>query len=285
MAEDTATLADTVVADSPKADTAADTTATTADTKATTTAVDSEAAELGSILLQSGITKDKVNELLEAPGALSALRYAVENDPAEFLKMIEKASPAVAQNFHQKLADLYVERYDRPETKKTDKTDASSELMQEIKALREETNSLKTEQARRDQAAALASTQERYRSRVDDIFGQIPKEVVLTKSEQKAMRAQLDSELSKDPNIVARCSKGNFVDVAPTFKRIIDEWANDRKEAAAADKTAREKQQRGAFAEFTSGPNPFAVDVPSATFDSWDATEAGFAKALEGFRQ
>lgn len=284
MADDTATLADTVVTSAPPSEGVSTPPPEPEPPKAAAT-VDNEATELGTILLQSGITKDKVNELLDAPGALSALRYAVENDPAEFLKMIEKASPAVAQNFHQKLADLYVERYDRPAPKKADKTDDNSDLMQEIKALREETTSLKNDQAKRDQAAALASTQERYRSRVDDIFGQIPKDVVLTKSEQKAMRAQLDSELSKDPNVVARCSRGNFVDVAPTFKRIIDEWSADRKAAVEAEKGAREKQQRGAFSELTNGPNAFSIDVPATTFDSWDATENGFAKALEGFRQ
>lgn len=280
MPDDVATLADTVVSDKSDASTTADTAKTDTTAVADTSATENtEAAEIGNILLNSGWTKDKINDLIEAPGALAAMRYAVENNPKEFLNMLERANPEIGRKFLQDMADTFVERYE-PAKKpvKADKSDVSNELMEEVKALREKTNRLETEQARRDAAAALASTQERYKARVEDLFGQL-KDLNLTKSETKALRARLDSELSSDPTVVQRASKGNFVDVAPTFKRIVDEWGADKKAQAEAEKTGRDKQQKGALPDFQSGPN-FTMDVPTATFDSWDATEDGFAKAL-----
>jgi hypothetical protein len=247
---------------------------------------DAEAAELGKILIASGITKDKVNDVLEAPGALAALRYAVQNNPKEFLAMLERTDPASGEKFLGAMADTFVERYGGKEAVagKDGKPDPNANLMTEIAALREKTQRLETEQARRDNAAALAATQERYRSRVDDIFEQKDvKELGLTKAETKALRARLDSELSADPTVVQRVSKGNFVDVPTTFKRIAEEWAGDKKAQVATDKAAREKAERGAFPSFQSGPADMP-EIPSATFDNWDATEDAFAKALAGAR-
>lgn len=243
-----------------------------------------EAAELGNILINSGYTKDKVNELLEAPGALAALRYAVENDPKEFLSMLQRANPQAADKFLQSMADTFVDRYDAPKPKTNGKDEPNSELMAEVAALRDKTNRLETTQAQRDAAAQQAATQQRYNARVDDLFGQI-KEMNLTKSEQAAMRARLDKELSADRAIVQRASQGNFVDVPMKFKQIVDEWTSDKKAQADAEKTARERQQKGAFPEFQSGPSPAQISVPDATFDSWDSTEAAFAKALDQYAQ
>lgn len=283
MSDETATLKDTVVndvQDTPAPETKSD---PTPEVKTDNT----EAAELGNILISSGYTKERVNELLEAPGALAALRYAVENDPKEFLSMLQRSNPQVADKFLQTMADTFVDRYDAPAPKKAAaKTeDGNSELMAEIAALRDKTNKLETEQQRRDVVALQAATQQRYSARVDDLFGQV-KDMGLTKSEQLAMRARLDKELSADQTVVQRASKGNFVDVAPTFKKIVDEWVSDKKAAIEAEKTARDRQQKGAFANLSSGPNPFMpVNVSDSTFDSWDNTEAGFAKALEQFAQ
>jgi len=109
------------------------------------------------------------------------------------------------------------------------------------------------------------------------------KELNLTKAEVKALRARLDSELSADPAVVQRVSKGNFVDVPVTFKRIAEEWASDKKAATEADKAAREKIAAGSLAGFQSGPGEMP-EIPASTYDSWDATEDAFAKALAGAR-
>lgn len=251
--------------------------------KVASVAENPEAAEIGSILLESGWTKDKINELLEAPGALQSLRYAVENNPKDFLNMIERVNPQLGQKFLQTMADTYVERYEpAKKTAKSEKTDVPAELMDEVKSLREKTERLETEQQKRDAAAQLASTQERYRARVDDMFGSL-KDLNLTKSETKALRARLDAELSSDPTIVQRASKGNFVDVPRVFKSIVDEWGADKKAQVEGEKTAREKTAKSSLPGFMSGPE-FTAEVPAATFDSWDNTIDGFAKALNGAR-
>lgn len=282
MSDETATLKDTVVSEPPAAP-ATETPAADPPAPVITANDDAEAAELGRVLINSGYTKERVNELLEAPGALASLRYAVENDPKEFLAMLQRVNPQVADKFLQTMADTFVDRYDAPPTRKAATGNDNSELMDKVRVLEEKANRLEGEQARRDQAAMLAATQQRYNARVDDLFGQV-KDLTLTKSEQLAMRARLDKELSADPTVVQRASKGNFVDVAPTFKKIVDEWVGDKKAAVEAEKTARDRQKNGAFPDFSNGPNSFMpVNVPDSTFDSWDNTEAGFAKALEQY--
>lgn len=279
---DEATLRDTVITPDTSADTPAAKPAdpTPDPTPTVLETADKEAAEIGRILRDSGFTKDQVNDLIEAPKALEAIRFQVLNDPAAFLQSLERTNPDAAKNFHEKLADMYVERY-------ADKTPANgngkgdNELMREVQALRSETQALRSERDRDKQNAALAQVQNRYNSRVDDLFGTKEiKELGLTNSEQKALRAQLNTELSTDQNVVKRISNGNFVDVPKTFKGIIDSWAADKKAAAEAAKGQRDRASSSAFPEFPAGPEPFMRDVPAETFDSWDKTEEALGAAL-----
>lgn len=197
--------------------------------------------------------------------------------------MLDRTDPKAADAFLEKAADTYVERYAERESKSDKKSDDSSpELMREVRALREKTTRLESEQARRDQVAALAATSQRYEARVDDLFGQIPKETPLTKGEQRALRALLNTELSKDQSVVQRVSNGNFVDVPRTFKAVIDDYFADKKAAAEAAKSQRERSTSQAFPDFPSGPN--LMIPPQGADESWDATEDAFAKALMGAR-
>src|SRR5262249_61255269 len=90
---------------------------------------DKDAAELGRLLIESGYGKDKVNELLAAPNALQSIQYLVRRNPQEFLTMLERTDPDAARNFHEKMADMYVERYQVREKPQNGKTGAAdSEL-------------------------------------------------------------------------------------------------------------------------------------------------------------
>lgn len=243
---------------------------------------DAEASEIGRIMLESGYTRERINEVLQAPQALQSLRYMIDNDPQALLQNIERVSPKSGEKFLEKMADVYVERYgDRSRQPKGNGKEASSELMAEVDALRGEVAQFRTQKEQADARAAMAQVQSRYNARVDDLFGQIPKEVEFTKSERTALRALLDKELANDPTVVQRVSSGNFVDVPMKFKSILDGWAADRKEAAEATKSARERTKDGAFADFSNGSNPLSLDIPGKTFDSWESTEDGFARALE----
>lgn len=282
MAEE-ATLRDTIVSDEPAP--AEKVEATPATPAPETPQVDPEVLEIAQILRGSGVSKEQVNDLLSAPKALESLRYAIQNNPQEFLNMLDRTDPQTGEKFLEAMADTYVNRYgDKGKSGKKD--EPSDNLMREVEALRETVGRFQTEQQRRDQAAALAQTRQRYDARVDDLISQPGvKELGLTKSEVKAIRARLDTELSRDPNAVERASKGNFVDVPRTFQTIIEEWASDKKAATEAAKAQRERAAKGAFADFPAGPNPFMnVELPKGTSDSWDATEEGFAKALESAR-
>lgn len=279
MADD-ATLADALVTE-PEAKPAT-TTETKVETKpAEPQITDAEASEIGRIMLQSGYTKDKINTVLQAPQALDALKFTIENDPEGFLRMLEQANPKAGEKFHEVMADVYVKRYGADGKPAAAAADKNAPLMAEVAALREELNSVKTERQSERNAAAMASIKSRYDARVEDLFGQIPTEISLSKSEKAGMRALLDRELSTDPSIVQRVSNGNFVDVAPTFKKVIDNWSADRKALVEAEKTAREKSSANASGVVFDGPNPFMVDIPKGSDESWDATEAALAKALE----
>src|SRR5271166_1802427 len=135
MADD-ASLRDTVVVDPA----AATTTAPIADPITTTTepvvTIDPAAEELGRILLNSGITKENVNDVLAAPQALAALRHAIQNDPQEFLKMIERSDPRTGEKFLDALTDVFVKRHASDDPPNKDgKDDPNKGLMSEVKAL------------------------------------------------------------------------------------------------------------------------------------------------------
>ena len=246
---------------------------------------DTEAVALGRALMESGYTQAQLTELLAAPQALQSLRHIIENNPSELVAMLERNNPEAAKRLLEETSDAWLQRNRQfippAEGGKSADKNISSELMSEVETLRTELNQVKTREQQRAQQASLAQVQSRYTSRVDDLFNQLPKDLGLTKTDQTALRALLDKELAADAIAVSRVSQGNFVDVPKKFQSIIEGLASDRKAAAEADKTAREAAKRGAHAEFTSGANPFLIDVPAGASDSWDATEEAFGKALE----
>lgn len=284
---DEATLHDTLVSDEKTTvPTTEATPAITADAPKApriSEAPDPEAAELGTILLQAGYNRTQINDLLQAPKALESLKYQIQNNPQEFLNMVERADPRLGEQFLEKMADTYVDRYgDRG--KPAGKPNGEDQgLSREVEALRNKLNEVTTREERREQAINNAATRQRYDARVEDLFNlKEVKELGLTPSEQKAMKARLDVELSRDPSAVQRASSGNFVDVPRTFQTIIDEWAGDKKTAIDTAKAQRERTERGAFPEFQMGANPFfPPDELSKSAESWDATEAALAKVLE----
>lgn len=242
-----------------------------------------EAAEIGQILLNSGYNKTQINQLLEAPNALQSIRALLDTDPKQFVKNYANANPAGASKLRDAIAEEYVELFADKGDKKADGKPQDSELMQQVRSLTDRVASFETQEQRRQAAAALASTQARYNARVDDFFGQDGiKNLNLTKTEQKAVRALLDKELASDTAAVQRVSNGNFYDVAPTFKRIIEDLANDKKAASEADKKQRDNVQNGASFTFQGGPE--SLKIPEAISDSWEATEEGLAKALQNAR-
>jgi hypothetical protein len=286
---DEATLHDTLVSDP-------ETTAPVAETALATEVVPNaprivdapspEAAEIGRVLMESGYSKDQLNQLLETPKALEALRYAIENDPRDLITMLQRNNPAAAERLIEAGADRFVEQYG-DKSKATGKpTGDTSDLMREIEALREQTNRLQNEQQRRDLAAANAAVLNRYNSRVDDLLSlKEVKELIPTKSEAKNIKARLNVELGADPSIVQRINAGNFVDVPKVFQSIIDEVAAEKKEAVKAAADKREQAARGAFPTFENGPNPFLPpDLVEKAAGSWDDTETALAKALQGMR-
>ncbi|SRR5258708_15529648 len=242
-----------------------------------------EAAELGRILLDSGYTKAQINDLMQAPQMLASMRSLLDTDPKQFVKQYALSNPGGATKLRDAVAEEYVELYGDKGRPKADGKAPDSALMGEVAALREKVTGFESREQQRQVAATLASTQQRYEARVNDFFGQDGvKALGLTKTEQTAMRALLDKELASDQTAVQRVSNGNFVDVAPTFKRIIEGWATDRKSASEAERKQRDNVQSGANFSFPGGPEN--ISVPAAASDSWDATEDALAKALQNAR-
>src|SRR5215472_16191376 len=245
---------------------------------------DKDAAELGRLLIESGYGRDKINELLAAPNALKSIEFQVRNNPQEFLTMLERTDPDAARNFHEKMADMYVERYQVREKPQNGKSGAAdSELMAELQALREKVTQAETREQQREQVKAMAAVQARYNQRVDELFNHEEiKKMQLTPAETKGMRARLESELARDPAAEQRLNNGNFFDVPRRFKDIIEDWANDKKSAADAAKAQRERAASISASTFANGPNPITVD-PKSFADSWEQTEEAFAQGLEKF--
>jgi hypothetical protein len=245
---------------------------------------EAEAAEIGKILLDSGYTKAQINDLMQAPQALASIRNLLATDQKQFVKQLALSDPDTANKLRDAIAEEYVELFgDKGEPKKADGKTQDSELMQQVRVLTDKVQGFETQEQRRQQATALAATQARYNARVDDFFGQDGiKNLGMTKTEQKAVRALLDKELASDTTAVQRVSNGNFVDVAPAFKRIIEEWASDKKSATEAEKRQRDNVEKSASYTFPGGPAN--LEVPAAASESWDATEEAFAKAIQNAR-
>lgn len=228
-----------------------------------------DAAELGQLLLDSGIDKSKVNELLEAPGVLAAIRYQVENDPQEFIRGLERANPGAGENFLDKTSKLYVDRYARDDKPNADgkPDDKTNELQNRMRELSEQVTGLRTEAQRTANAAAMAAVNARYEARVDDLFSQLPADKVpLTGTEKALIKDALSSRLGRDPDASKRVYNGNFYDVPKVFKGIVEGLLNDRKAAADAEKAARDRSTKASFPEFGAGP----IELPKDFYDVSD---------------
>lgn len=243
---------------------------TAATTTATVDAANKDAAELGQLLLDSGVTKDQINDVLQAPQALQAIRYMVENDPQEFIRSLERTNPGAGENFLDKLSKLYVDRYAGKggDADKGGKGDApNAELSSKIAELSEQLNGMRSESQQRAAQAAQAQVQARYNARVDDLFSQLPADKFpLSPMEKELIKGKLSNDIASDPNSVKRVYNGNFVDVPRQFKTIVEGLANDRKAAADASKAARERVNNVAFPEISGGP----VELPKDFYDVTD---------------
>ncbi|HVH71277.1 MAG TPA: hypothetical protein VNB49_09235 [Candidatus Dormibacteraeota bacterium] len=247
----------------------------TADSKAATITVpvdtaNKDAAEIGQLLLDSGIDKSKINELLEAPSALAAIRYQLENDPAEFVRGLERANPAAGEKLLDSISKLYVDRYARDDKSgnaggKTD--DKTNELQDQLRVLSEKVTGFETQAQRSANAAAMAAVNARYEARVDDLFSQLPADKVpLTSTEKALIKDALSSRLGRDSDAAKRVYNGNFVDVPKAFKGIVEGLLNDRKAAADAEKAARDRSTKASFPEFGAGP----IELPKDFYDVSD---------------
>jgi len=251
-----------------------------------------DAIEVGNLLLGSGYTKDQINQLLEAPRALEALRYAIKNDPVEFVRSLERADPGAGENFYDKLTKEYVERYDRPgaapgaaPANGGAKDAPNTELFDKVRELTEEVGRFKNQAQARDAAAADAQMAARYHARVDDLFSQIPKDKFpLEDYEVGLIKDALSSRLAADPQAVARVKMGNFVDVPNQFKGVLDSIARGRQAKADAETKARERATNAMFPTFEGGPMELPKEfttLPESNSpdDIWDV--GGLVKALE----
>lgn len=229
-----------------------------------------DAAELGQLLLDSGFGKDQINDVLQAPQALAAIRYMVENDPQEFIRSLERTNPGAGENFLDKLSKLYVDRYAKPDSEGKDGKGAdapNAELSAKIAELSEQLNGMRSESQQRAAQAAQAQIQARFNARVDDLFGQLPSDKFpLSSYEKELIRGKLQNDIAADQNAVKRVYNGNFVDVPRQFKTIVEGLANDRKAAADAQKAARERSTSVAFPEIQGGP----IELPKDFYDVSD---------------
>jgi hypothetical protein len=288
MADDTATLRDTVVVDpKPESEPAKPEEPIVPQLIAQPSP---EIAEIARVLSESGVTKDQLNDILQAPKALEALRYKVENDPKSFLQLLESTNPQAGERFLESMADTYVDRYGdrKPPTGTSGQPDPNqNELMRQVEQLREQTTRLLSKDQQREQAASMAAVRQRYDARIDDMLGMKEvKDMNFTSSEVKNLRARLSQELGADSSAVQRVNNGNFVDVPRVFQSLLQEKADDRKAAADATRQGRERVNSGAFWEFPNGPDSAFLSSLEKTIASdndpnWGGTIEAFAKALE----
>jgi hypothetical protein len=252
-----------------------------------------EALEMAKILAGSGVSPDQLNDLLTAPKILESLRYQWQEDPKAFVQMLERTDPKVGEHFVKEVSDLFLDRnkhlIDSDQSKpngKDDKSD-SSELARQVQQLQEQTSRLQAQEQQRNQAASLAAVRQRYEARVDDALGQA-KEMNLSPSEVKNLRARLWTEINSDSSAAQRANAGNFVDIPRVLQGLLQEKVADRKAAVATAEGDRKRVQSNSFWDFPSGPDGIVGDLNKIIADdndpNWGGTIEGFAKALERTR-
>lgn len=254
-----------------------------------TATVDKDALEIGELIKAAGFSKTDVNMLTESAVGLASIRNLIENNPLEFQNSLEKANPAAARKFEDAIAQRYVEKYATDDKEGKDDKDKDNPLAAELKLLKQKMQDSEGREATREQAAALAQVKARYDARIDDLFGQLPADLALTKSEKASLRAYLNTELAADPDALARAAKGNFVDVPKKFAEIIKGWTDDRKAATEAEATKRKDAERRA--QF-SWPNGAEAMISESDLQSviekdgadWDGTVNALANALNKTR-
>jgi hypothetical protein len=282
MPDENATLRDSVVNEQAATEEVTAPASAKEETAAALALDDVDALEIGRIFRDSGVTKDKVNDILAAPGALNALRHIVVNDPKELVRMVEKIDPGAGTRMLDALSDMFLERNPPSKGGTIKDTAENAGLLAQISALSEKTNQLLSREGQREQAAMTQRVKNMYEGRVDDMLNQEGmKALKLNKSQTKAFRASLDQQLGSDPAAVQRINAGNFVDVPRVFKGIVDEWTNDVKTSAAEEKAAREKSEKNASFGYPLGADNQLFDVPADASDSWENTEAALAKAIQ----
>src|SRR5262249_25275782 len=221
-------------------------------------------------LMGSGITKEGLSALMDAPKALEAIRYQIQNDPKEFVRSLERSDPGTGEKFLNSIADEYVDRYaskGNPKTQEKESGDGVSDRV--VNELREQISRLIAKEQQRDNAAYFASVRQRYDARLDDLFGlKEVKDMGLPASELKNMRARIWTELESNPEAQKRVNQGNFVDVPKVFQSLIQEKVDDKNAAIKAEKAGRERVSSNAFGEFSNGPDSIVGSIDPKVFDS-----------------
>lgn len=232
-----------------------------------------EVIELARKLAEDGMTQDAYQGLIQGRDALNTMGYLLKENPKEFFSVIERQDPETAKKALEEFSQIYLDRNltkdDQAKLEAGQPLGEADPMKKQLEDLQTEIKSIRDNEQRREQSAAMASIQKRYEARMDDLFGQLPDN--MPKHHKTALRALLDRSLGGDEQAASRIRQGNFVDVPKHFKNVLDGWAAETKAANDAEIQKREDIRKRAQIAFTPGAEAVGGPPPESLAEkNWD---------------
>lgn len=279
---DTAATTDATPTTTPDAPTGGDTNLQPA-------APNADIAELGQILTDAGYSKDNVTELLQSRTALQQISNALETDPVEFFRMLERSAPATADRLLERMSDIYAERYgsfDRPAAGNGGQPAPAPQRGEftdpEVRRLREQLDNIQRRQQMEDQRRQYDAQRQTYYSKVDEAMNRLPTN--LTGRDKKAINAMLHKSIADDTTTLQRINQGIYTDIPKHLQRVLKDYTDTTENDVATHANARQGVESRA-SRAASVANAAAANGNAEPTDDWESGVQQFARDLTKARQ
>lgn len=236
-------------------------------------------------LSEMGITPGNASEFLQAKTALQNLGTLLEQDPKQFMRVIQQANPQLAGKALKEFSDLWYEQYlrDNPDAATTSASSAGKSTPMadpRIDALASEVERLKSERQQEVSARHQAENLVQYEKAFDELVAKLPEGVPDDKREY--IRLKAEKALWKDPAAQKRISQGIYIDVPKFFADASRRVTAETKTATEIEAAKREKVADKAGKTITPGvENPNGQSANPQSKDIWEVSPQELAAAYK----
>jgi hypothetical protein len=236
-----------------------------------------DAAEIASILVGAGYKKENINSLLTQANGFQRANYLLENNPQEFMRVLQRSAPKVYEKLLESATDDYLERHkdeleaDDGAAKGSNKGRGASSNDPDVAELKQAVGEIKKFLEGQRVSAQYQDLKRDYDSKVNMLLDKLPKEDFSTR-DRKAIKALLHNSLAEDAQAQQRIAGRNFTDLPRHLQSVLDDWTADTTSQSDAEKQRREEVAASADKEPVAGADG-AGGKKSAASESGDIWE------------